>query len=109
LEDIREAYAQANVFAAPMQIGSGLQNKLLEAMSMGLPCVTSPLAANAFGGGAAQAMCIADGDEETVRALVQWIKNPTLASEQGEKGRQFVHDHFNWKATVDQLEKVFIS
>jgi polysaccharide biosynthesis protein PslH len=109
LEDIREAYTQAHVFAAPMQIGSGLQNKLLEAMSMGLPSVTSPLAANAFGDGAAQAMCIAEGDEETARAIIGWIKNPERAKAQGQKGRDFVHNHFNWQATVNQLEKVFFS
>ena len=42
--DIRPCYAQSKVFVAPMRIGSGLQNKLLEAMSMGIPCVTTPLA-----------------------------------------------------------------
>ena len=35
LDDIRDAYAQSRVFIAPMRIGTGLQNKLLEAMSMG--------------------------------------------------------------------------
>ena len=32
-----------------MQIGTGLQNKLLEAMAMRMPCVTSALANNAVG------------------------------------------------------------
>ncbi|MCK4639192.1 MAG: glycosyltransferase, partial [Bacteroidales bacterium] len=34
VEDIRECYAKARIFIAPMQIGTGLQNKLLEAMAM---------------------------------------------------------------------------
>ena len=45
LADIRDAYASSRLFVAPMRIGSGLQNKLLEAMSMSLPCVTTTLAA----------------------------------------------------------------
>ncbi|OQX72163.1 MAG: hypothetical protein B6D61_14915, partial [Bacteroidetes bacterium 4484_249] len=42
MEDIRECYAKSKIFIAPMQIGTGLQNKLLEAMAMKIPCITSP-------------------------------------------------------------------
>ena len=55
--DIRAAYASARVFVAPMRVGTGLQNKLLEAMAMQLPCVTTPLANNALGGPAWPASC----------------------------------------------------
>ena len=41
LDDIRDAYNDASVFLAPLQIGTGLQNKLLEAMCMEVPCITS--------------------------------------------------------------------
>src|SRR5690606_20190025 len=49
VEDIRDSYAKGIVFVAPMFIGTGLQNKLLEAMAMGIPCITTPLANNALG------------------------------------------------------------
>ena len=49
VKDIRDSYASARIFVAPMQIGTGLQNKLLEAMAMHMPCVTSALANNAVG------------------------------------------------------------
>ena len=48
VDDIRTSYASGRVFVAPMFIGTGLQNKLLEAMSMGIPCVTTQLANNAL-------------------------------------------------------------
>ena len=41
VEDIRNLYSIGKVFIAPMFIGSGLQNKLLEAMAMGIPCITT--------------------------------------------------------------------
>ena len=44
VDDIRTAYASSRLFVAPMLIGSGLQNKLLEAMAMQMPCVTTSLA-----------------------------------------------------------------
>ena len=48
VDDIRNYYAKAKIFIAPMQIGTGLQNKLLEAMAMKIPCISSPLANNAL-------------------------------------------------------------
>ena len=41
---MKEYYAMSRIFMAPMRLGTGLQNKLLEAMAMHLPCVTSVLA-----------------------------------------------------------------
>ena len=49
VDDIRTCYSGALIFLAPMQIGTGLQNKLLEAMSMRLPCITSSLCNAALG------------------------------------------------------------
>ncbi|MFM7106768.1 MAG: glycosyltransferase, partial [Flavobacteriales bacterium] len=48
MNDIREAYYSARVFVAPMITGSGMQNKLLEAMATGIPCVTTKIAAVAL-------------------------------------------------------------
>src|SRR5690606_29011651 len=48
VDDIRTSYARGKIFIAPMFIGTGMQNKLLEAMAMGLPCITTPLANNAI-------------------------------------------------------------
>ncbi len=48
LKDIRTAYSDAQIFVAPLYHGSGQQNKILEAMSMGLPCVTTSLVNNAI-------------------------------------------------------------
>ena len=49
MDDIREAYWSAKLFVAPLRLGSGLQNKLLEAMATKTPSITSPLANNALG------------------------------------------------------------
>lgn len=50
IDDIRDAYRAGKIFIAPLFTGSGLQNKLLEAMASGLPCITSSLAGEAIAG-----------------------------------------------------------
>ncbi len=44
VDDVRPYLDQATVFAAPLRFGAGIQNKLLEALSMELPAVVTPLA-----------------------------------------------------------------
>ena len=44
VDDIRSFYAQSRIFIAPMRLGTGLQNKLLEAMAINIPFIASPLA-----------------------------------------------------------------
>jgi len=107
MDDIRSAYTDSHIFAAPMQLGSGLQNKLLEAMSMELPCVTTPLAANAFGNEAKSVMRVCESDEAVAVEIVHLIRNQSEAIALGKKGRAHVHEKFNWENTVNQLEKLF--
>ncbi|HXB13638.1 MAG TPA: glycosyltransferase, partial [Bacteroidia bacterium] len=49
VNDIRENFACSKMLVAPMFLSIGLQNKLLEAMAMQIPCITSTLANNALG------------------------------------------------------------
>src|SRR5690606_31251515 len=64
VDDIRIHYAEAKVFAAPMLLGTGLQNKLLEAMAMKIPCITTSLANNALNAIEDESILIAESPEE---------------------------------------------
>src|SRR5690606_5569077 len=78
MDDIRDAYNSSNIFIAPMKIGTGLQNKLLEAMAMGLPCVTTDLANNALKAKANEEILIGNTDDEIIQAIEQLINNQEL-------------------------------
>ena len=43
VDNIRLSYCSAKIFIAPLFIGTGLQNKLLEAMALGIPCIPTDL------------------------------------------------------------------
>ena len=102
--DIRAAYASARVFAAPMRVGTGLQNKLLEAMAMELPCVTTSLANNALGGTDGQQLCVADSATALAEAISQLLSNPNTAEALAARGHQFVQTHFDWAGATARLE-----
>lgn len=109
IEDIREAYAQAKLFVAPMRIGSGMQNKLLEAMSMQMPSITTPIAANAFTAEQKKVLYIAESNQDLANTIIKLLNDSTSAQKSGELSRSLVISDFNWSATIDQLDTIFNS
>ncbi|UYZ64260.1 glycosyltransferase [Hymenobacter weizhouensis] len=107
IEDIRTAYAAARTFVAPMRVGTGLQNKLLEAMAMQLPCVTTPLANNALRGQPGHDLLIGTTAQELADHLSHLLTHLGSAAELGQRGRAFVQAHYNWDAATRQLETLF--
>jgi polysaccharide biosynthesis protein PslH len=106
VEDIRECYASAKVFVAPMQIGTGLQNKLLEAMSMRIPCITSSLANKALGAMENESILIAKSPVEYANLITELLKDPGKADLIAQKGYEFVRERFNWDTINRRLEEI---
>ncbi|HEY0977886.1 MAG TPA: glycosyltransferase [Flavobacteriales bacterium] len=109
VKDMRSSYASARVFAAPMQIGTGLQNKLLEAMAMGLPCVTSDLANNAVGATDGRSILIGHAPEHYARHIVDLLKDEALRQRISTEGAAFVRRTFDWDTSADRLERTMLS
>lgn len=109
MEDIRDAYWQSKIFVAPMLIGTGLQNKLLEAMSMELPCITSTLANNALGGEPGKHLLVAKSEKEYAAMIIDLLKNEDMARQLGKGGGDWVRENYDWKASVDLLDNLITS
>ncbi len=109
LDDIRDAYATGRIFLAPMLIGTGLQNKLLEAMAMGLPCVTSPLANRSLKAIPDRDLIVGDEAESYSAAILNLLQSPTKRDELGKAGREFVQERFSWSQSVERLEELMIA
>ncbi|TGE20008.1 glycosyltransferase [Hymenobacter elongatus] len=107
LPDIRDAYASARVFVAPMRVGTGLQNKLLEAMAMRLPCVTTPLANNALRGVPSQDLLVGESAAELAAHITGLLSETEAAEALAGRGLEFVRRHYNWAAATGRLEALF--
>lgn len=109
VDDVRENYAKSKILVAPMQISIGLQNKLLEAMAMQLPCVTSELANNALGAKHNEQIMVAKDPQQYALQILELLQNEAKAKQIAMNGYQFAVNNFNWKVTTEQLEKLFMS
>lgn len=103
VDDIRTAYLSADVFFAPMQTGTGMQNKLLEAMALGIPCITTSLANNAIGAVHNESILVCDSVENMRKELERLFENPTDRNNIGAAGKQFVKEHYSWEKTTYEL------
>ena len=109
VEDMRECYAKARIFIAPMQIGTGLQNKLLEAMAMQLPCITSILANSALGASNNHEILIGNYPEEYASHIFSLLEDEGTARRIGIQGYQFVINNYNWESTSEKLNRLICS
>ena len=108
MDDIRRAYASARMFVAPMRIGSGMQNKLLEAMAMGLPCVTTSLAATPLGATPWEHLLVGDTADQLADLIVK-LGTDELHDTIADASRRFVQEHYSWPAAVAPLESLLLS
>lgn len=106
VKDIRTSYATSRIFVAPMQIGTGLQNKLLEAMAMRIPCITSALANNAVGAPAGDAILIGETPEDYAALILRLLADPDERVRIAAKGYGFVRANFDWDRSAEALERL---
>lgn len=103
IDDIREAYLSGKVFVAPLFTGSGQQNKLLEAMALGIPCVTSSIVNNALGATPDEHLLVADSVSEFSTKLAALLEDEEMQRRIGAAGREFVEANFSWEKAVEVL------
>ena len=109
LDDIRTAYAQSRIFIAPMRIGTGLQNKLLEAMSMHLPAITSPLANASLGAKPDVEILVGSNAEEMAQHIITLLTDTQKAEQIAQAGYDFTNRVYDWGKATEILENAMAS
>jgi glycosyltransferase involved in cell wall biosynthesis len=103
VSDVRHYLAQSAVSVAPFSIAAGIQNKILEAMSYGLPVVATPRAAQGLSPLVAGAVRTASSPGEMAAAIVQLLCDPQAARQAGLEGRRRVSREYGWDAAIEKL------
>ncbi|MBE6335575.1 MAG: glycosyltransferase [Lentimicrobiaceae bacterium] len=104
LDDMRDAYAQSKIFIAPMRIGTGLQNKLLEAMSMRLPCITTSLANGSLHAEDGKEILVGDNEQELAKHIITLLTDKEKAESVAQNGYDFVHRVYDWGEATKIME-----
>jgi sugar transferase (PEP-CTERM/EpsH1 system associated) len=105
--DIRPYLARAAVSVSPIRYGVGVQNKVLEAMAMAAPVVTTPQACGALEVHDEEHLLIGEGADMLACQIERVLADPALADNLGCSGRRYVETHHDWQVTTGRLEQVY--
>ncbi len=104
VEDVRPFIYRSAVNVAPLSIARGTQNKLLEAMAMGIPVVTSEQAAGGIDAVPGEDFLTASTVEGYRDAVLRLLNNPQDRDQFARSGRSRVLSHHSWKNSMNKLD-----
>ncbi|MCU1253300.1 MAG: glycosyltransferase, partial [Edaphobacter sp.] len=110
VDDMRPYLERADVFVAALRFASGVQNKVLEAMSMEVPVVTTPVVAAGLSvDGVEPQLVIGKNAEEIAAGIVRLLANARERAHLSIEGRRFVEAHCSWSRSAEKLEELCVA
>jgi sugar transferase (PEP-CTERM/EpsH1 system associated) len=104
--EVQPWLAGADLALVPLEIGRGVQNKVLEAMAMALPVVLTPDAATGIGARDAIEFALAADDAQLAAACVALLRDPARARAMGQAARHYVVSQASWEAALADLPAI---
>lgn len=98
--DVRPYLAEATLAVVPLQIARGVQNKVLEAMAMGIPVIASSGAAEGLEVNNGEEIVIASSPKEWETAICRLHADAPSRHRLAQNGRQFVEAHHHWEQSL---------
>ena len=106
--DLREHLNRAQVALDPLRVGAGLQNKVLEGMSMALPMVITSVANEGIQAPHPDTVSVADEPGRFAQRVVELLKNADERKRMGEAARSFIIQNWSWEKHFDDLEEMVV-
>lgn len=94
IEDIGAEYEEAEVCVVPLEVGSGLKLKLIEAMSYGRAIVSTRIGVQGVEEVSEYGVAITDGAEDFANEVVGILNNPYKRKAFERVNKQFIEDYF---------------
>lgn len=104
---VPEVLAHCAVAVAPMRSGSGIQNKVLEAMAAGLPVVATSYATGGLGEGSDAAMFVGESPAAFATAVIRLLEDAALRTAMGRAGYRYVARYHSWEAAAARIEGLY--
>lgn len=109
VEDLRPHLATAAALVVPLRIGGGTRLKILEAMAMAKPIVSTTLGAEGIEVTDGANILLADAPAAFAGAVERVLDDRFLAARLGHGGRTLVEARYSWEAAGCSLEQFFQS
>lgn len=107
VKDLSLLYRQAAIVVAPLRFGAGTQNKVLEAMAMGVPVVSGSVGFEGLDIQSGEGVLLATSTGSFTETCCRLLADTMLRKTTGEKGKSKIRENFAWPVIARQLESCF--
>ena len=103
--DIRPHLSGAAVSVCPVRFGAGIKNKILAAMAMAKPVVSTGVGLEGVEARPGEDVLRADTPQEFADGIASVLTSESLARRLGENGYRLVKERYSWQARAESLER----
>ncbi len=107
VDDLRPWVWRAGIYVLPLRLGSGTRLKLLEAMAMEKPIVSTPVGCEGVDVSHERELLVAEQPDEMAEAIVRLMRNPGLAHALGEQARRKAVEAYDWNVIGERLLNIY--
>jgi glycosyltransferase involved in cell wall biosynthesis len=100
-------YRSAAVAVVPLRAGSGVRGKILEAMALGRPVVSTSIGCEGLDVAHGKHILIADSPSDFAGCVARLLREPRLCQQLAEGGRQYVEGQHSWDASAGSLLRLY--
>lgn len=106
VEAVQPFVQESAVLVAPMRIARGVQNKILEGMSMGVPVVTTSLGFEGITATPGKDLFVEDDPQRFANQVLELMQNADLRKHASDRSRETVKLNYSWSANLEKLERI---
>lgn len=104
VDDVRDHMKDCKISVCPVRIAGGVQNKILEAMSMGIPVVTTKEGYEGIDA-PTDILPISNTTKDYAEKVINIMKNNELRDSLSKQSREFIINNFSWGTVKEQLNR----
>lgn len=108
VDDIRPYYEMADICVVPLKIARGIQNKVLEAMSMERAVVSTSKALEGIDAVPGKDVFKADTEDEFIKKIDELLMDGDLAEKTGKRARNLIKEKYSWENGLKNLEALLL-
>jgi glycosyltransferase involved in cell wall biosynthesis len=103
INDIRPYLMDSSVSICPVRMGAGVQNKILEAMAIGAPVVTSSLGREGIEANSGEHLLVADSPQDFADSVLELMHNNAYRKKISEQARHLIENKYTWEQVLSPL------
>lgn len=103
VDDVKPYYNKANVYITPLFVGSGIRIKILEAMAMELPVVSTKVGAEGIETHYSNGLYVTDSANQFAQAIIDLFQHNETRIEIGKKARKYIEENFSLDKGLNKI------